>query len=553
MAARAPQQSSHTLGRYEVIAEIARGGMGTVLLARLAGAGGFQRLFAIKLLHRQYLDDPEFIQMLLDEARIAARINHPNVVSIQEVEQSEEYGYFLVMDYVEGFTLSDLSAAAGPLAWTQRSRIVIRVVLDALQGLEAAHNLTDDYGVALNVVHRDVSPQNILVGANGIARVTDFGIAKAAARMSSTRVGQVKGKLAYMSPEQARGKPTDARTDVWAMGVVLWEALAGRRLFRVENESETYQRVLMAPIPRLNDVARDAPAAIADVVGHALDRDATRRFGTAREMAIALESTARAHELLADAHELGRWIRTTFAAQLKLRQDSIRMASDGQDTSGRSFAALPGVLAVPQLPEESVSLTINPPPGPPDEGAFVDLSTDDFSAPDTMVVQGPPRDPTDDDGIEELNGDSMDTVSTDRVSKHGMSSSVQRALETLREVQGADVDRGLPMASGRRAPRVIEAPADERWNPAGDAVSDGRERFEETAAVPLVSSPRGPTRLLTLDAAPAALSRVQRPVTRRHGGLVIALILIALVAAAAAGWLLWQRTYAATGTVLAPH
>ncbi len=550
MAVNATQQSSRSLGRYEVIAEIARGGMGTVLLARLAGAGGFQRLFAIKLLHRQYLDDPEFIQMLLDEARIAARINHPNVVSIQEVEESAEYGYFLVMDYVEGFTLSDLSAAAGSLAWNRRARIVIRVVLDSLQGLEAAHNLTDDYGTPLNVVHRDVSPQNILVGVNGIARVTDFGIAKAAARMSSTRVGQVKGKLAYMSPEQARGKPTDARTDVWAMGVVLWEALAGRRLFRVENESETYQRVLMAPIPRLTDVARDAPAAVADVVGRALDREASRRFGTAREMAVALEAIARSHDLLADAHEIGHWIRSTFAAQLKLRQDSIRLASDGRSQPGQRLAALPGGLAVPQLPEESVSLTISPPPGPPDEGAFADLSTDDFSAPDTMIVQGPPRD-TNDDGPE----DSMEDISTDRVSDHGMSSSVQKALATLREVQGDDAHLRAPVAS-RHAPRVINPPAAPPASHPRHEPFDEGDRFGETAAVPLVSALRAPTRPVALDPArsmaPPIRAVAPPPPAKSRGALAAVLVLVALATGAATGWMLWQRAHPTTG-VTAPR
>ncbi|MEI8255654.1 MAG: serine/threonine-protein kinase [Deltaproteobacteria bacterium] len=547
MAVQATQPSSRRLGRYEVIAEIARGGMGTVLLARLAGAGGFQRLFALKLLHQRYLDDPEFVQMLLDEARIAARINHPNVVSIQEVEESAEHGYFLVMDYVEGFTLADLSAAAGPLAWARRARIVIRVVLDSLQGLEAAHNLVDDYGSPLNVVHRDVSPQNILVGVNGIARVTDFGIAKAAARMTSTRVGQVKGKLAYMSPEQARGKSTDARTDVWAMGVVLWEALAGRRLFRVENESETYQRVLMAPIPRLIDVVRDAPVAIADVVGRALDREASRRFGSAREMAVALEAMARAHDLLADAHEIGHWIRTTFAAQLKLRQNSIRMASDGRGIPSPRLAALPGGLSVPQLPEESVSLTISPPPGPPDEGAFADLPTDDFSASDTMIVQG--RRDTNETEIEE----SMEDVSTDRVSDHGMSTSVQKALATLREVQGEDVHRNAPVAT-RRAPRAINAP--KSGPPPAHAAIEDDERFDETAAVPLVSSLRAPTRPVSLDPARAMAPSVRaapRSPAKSLTGLAVAMIVVALASGTAAGWMLWHRAHPTAGVTAAPR
>ena len=542
MAVHATPQSARALGRYEVIAEIARGGMGTVLLARLAGAGGFQRFFALKLLHRQYLDDTEFVQMLLDEARIAARINHPNVVSIQEVEETPEHGYFLVMDYVEGFTLADLSSAAAPLLWKKRARIMIRVVLDALHGLDAAHNLIDDYGRPLNVVHRDVSPQNILVGTNGIARVTDFGIAKAAARMTSTRVGQVKGKLAYMSPEQARGRATDARTDVWAIGVVLWETLAARRLFRVENESETYQRVLMAPIPRLIDVVRDAPVAIADVISHALDRDAARRFGSAREMAQALETLARAHDLLADPHEIGHWIRTTFATQLKLRQDSIRMASEAPNATGQRLAALPGGLRVPQLPEESVSLTLDPPPGPPDEGTFTDLSTNDFSAPDTIVRPPTQEVSTTDSGVDEL--------STSRQADHLMSLSVQNALASLREVQSQGIGPRLP-------PRVSAAP------PAPSPPNEELERFGETAAVPLVSSVRAPmsslrapTRPTELDPAramPAAIPAVVRPPAKSGNGLAVALAVVALAAGSAAGWMIWHRTHAPAPFATAPR
>jgi serine/threonine protein kinase len=195
------------IGRYELVAGIASGGMGSVLLARLAAAGGFQRLVAIKLPHPHFVHDAEVLGMLLDEARIAACIHHPNVVGIQEVNESAEHGYYLVMDYVEGFSLADVLDRATALPAARRWRIAIRALLDALAGLHAAHVLTDDLGRPLGVVHRDVSPQNVLVGVDGIARVTDFGIAKAAARIARTAVGQLKGKAAYMSPEQVRAQP----------------------------------------------------------------------------------------------------------------------------------------------------------------------------------------------------------------------------------------------------------------------------------------------------------------------------------------------------------
>jgi serine/threonine-protein kinase len=348
-----PGSPTRQLGRYELIAEIASGGMGTVLLARLAGAGGFQRLFALKLLHRQFALDTEFTEMLLDEARIAARIHHPHVVGTHEVGESDEHGYYLVMDYVEGFTLWDLGRHLGAPS-AARWRVVNRIVLDALLGLEAAHALTDDDGQLLGVVHRDISPQNILVGVDGIARVTDFGIAKAAARITATRVGQVKGKLAYMAPEQARGQRIDARTDLFASGIVLWEMLAGQRLFKRAAEHDTLEAVLSAPVPSLRATAKELPAALEAVVMRGLERDPARRHPSAREFARALEHAAREHGLLADAHEVGAWLRATFAQPLAARRAAIRAAAGSVGTHGQGLAKLGGGLQVPTLPEHAL-------------------------------------------------------------------------------------------------------------------------------------------------------------------------------------------------------
>lgn len=377
---------SRQLGRYELIAQIASGGMGTVLLARLAGAGGFQRLFAIKLLHSQYVSDEEFVQMLLDEARIAARIHHPNVVAIHEVGESEEHGYYLVMDYVEGFPLWDIGYHLGkpsPARW----RVINRVILDALNGLEAAHTLTDDDGQPLHVVHRDVSPQNILVGVDGIARVTDFGIAKAAARITSTRAGQVKGKLAYMSPEQARGKGIDRRTDVFAAGIVLWEMFTTQRLFKRRTEAETFEALLYGRIRPLREVIPSVPVALEAVCARALERDPERRFHSAREFARALEDAARASNLLADAHEIGTWMRTTFAEPLRQRREAIRAAATSHAApSEQKVTQLPSGLQVPTLPEHSIRLAA-PMETPRADGSSMALEWEDLH--DTVADSGP--------------------------------------------------------------------------------------------------------------------------------------------------------------------
>src|SRR4051794_18471218 len=246
--------------------------MATVFLGRILGAGGFQRFVAIKRLHPHLASEQEFVEMFLDEARIAASIHHPNVVPILEVGTSDR-GYYLVMEYIEGDTLARLLARAT----TSRERIpvpiVIRIILDTLAGLHAAHELKDDNDELLQLVHRDVSPQNILVGINGTALITDFGVARAATRLSSTRSGQLKGKLAYMAPEQARGGNLDRRADLFAVGTVLWEVLADKRLFKGEGEADTLNRVLFEPIPSLREVAPHVSPQLEAVTMRALDRD----------------------------------------------------------------------------------------------------------------------------------------------------------------------------------------------------------------------------------------------------------------------------------------
>jgi len=227
------------IDRYELVAEIASGGMATVFLSRLSGVGGFQRFVAIKRLHPHLAGEKEFVEMFLDEARLAAGIHHPNVVPILEVGASPR-GYYLVMEYIEGDTLARLLARATTSGNRLPIAIGLRVILDMLAGLHAAHELHDEKGEPVELVHRDVSPQNVLVGVDGISRITDFGVARASSRLTATRVGQLKGKIAYMAPEQAMGVPdVDRRADVFSAGIVLWEVLAARRLFKADNEAAT--------------------------------------------------------------------------------------------------------------------------------------------------------------------------------------------------------------------------------------------------------------------------------------------------------------------------
>ncbi|MBI4699886.1 MAG: serine/threonine protein kinase [Deltaproteobacteria bacterium] len=280
-------------GRYEAIRPIASGGMATVYLGRALGAGRFQRVVAVKVMHPHIAGDPEFRAMFLDEARLAAGIHHPNVVPTLDV-QAHADGLFLVMDYVAGASLHAIiklrqERAEPPLPLP----VALRIFLDMLAGLDAAHELRAADGSLLNVVHRDVSPQNVLVGIDGISRLTDFGVARAEARITSTRQGQIKGKLPYMSPEQLRSKPVDRRTDVYAAGAVFWEMLAGRRLFQADDQGALIAAVLAGPEASLRQLGLAVPAAIDEVCMRAL-RPVAERFATAAELGEALERAAEA-------------------------------------------------------------------------------------------------------------------------------------------------------------------------------------------------------------------------------------------------------------------
>jgi eukaryotic-like serine/threonine-protein kinase len=285
-------------GRYLVFDEIAAGGMGAVHLGRLRGPAGFGRLVAIKRLHAHLAKEPEFVAMLLDEARIASRIHHPNVVQIIDV--LAENRLTLVLEYVHGPALVAV-ARQRPI----EPGIAVAIAIGMLSGLHAAHETCGEDGRSLGIVHRDVSPQNVLVGVDGTARILDFGVAKAAGRIQTTHDGQLKGKLAYMAPEQLHAEEeVDRRADIWAASVVLWEMLTGRRLFGEANDASIIGRVLEAPIEPPGRVVPHPWPALDAAVCRGLARDPAARFATAKEMARALEAALPA----ASASRVGEWV-----------------------------------------------------------------------------------------------------------------------------------------------------------------------------------------------------------------------------------------------------
>jgi tRNA A-37 threonylcarbamoyl transferase component Bud32 len=318
-----PEMIGTRLDRFELIAELASGGMGAIFLARLGGAGGFQRLYAIKRLHEHLARHTEFIEMFLDEARLAARIHHPNVVPILEIGMTDA-GYYLVMEYVEGDTAGHLFRCAALEGKPVNHRVAVRIALDVLAGLHAAHEGTDDEGHPLEIVHRDVSPHNILVSVDGVSRITDFGIARAAARLAVTRSGQLKGKIAYMAPEQARSEKIDRRADVFCLGICLWEMLAQKRLFRTDAEGETLNRLLYEPIPSLRSVDPAISPALDAVCMKALSRDLEHRFATAAEFSDALEHAARSLDLVGTHRDVALCMADVLGEDLSERRADLR-------------------------------------------------------------------------------------------------------------------------------------------------------------------------------------------------------------------------------------
>jgi serine/threonine-protein kinase len=280
-------------GRYEIIRVIASGGMAQVCLGRALGAGGFERLVAIKAMHAHLAAEAEFVDMFLDEARLAARIRHPNVVATLDVQQDDQ-GLFLVMEYVEGPALQAVLRQQRRARRTLPIDLALRIFVDALAGLHAAHELTGAEGEPLHLVHRDISPHNILVGVDGVTRLTDFGVAQAESRLSTTRGGQVKGKFPYMAQEQIQRAPVDRRTDIYAAGAVLWEMLAGERLVRGDNDGQLLAQILKAEWRSVQALNPGVPAEIEAVCQRALQREPDDRHPTAAAFAEALEAAAKA-------------------------------------------------------------------------------------------------------------------------------------------------------------------------------------------------------------------------------------------------------------------
>ncbi len=350
------------IGRYEVLQRLGHGGMASVFLARATGSAGFEKQVAIKVIHPHLAAEPNLVEMFLDEARIAAQIHNPHVVEILDLGH-DRGDYYMVMEYVEGETLSALIRRQQEQSGHLPLPVVLQILLDACEGLRAAHELRDADGNPLGVIHRDVSPQNLLIDLDGWVRIVDFGIMKAKGKRTDTRTGQLRGKLPYMAPEQAEAKPVTLACDLFALGVILWELCTGTRLFAGESDAQTLSRVIACERPSLAELRPDLPESLERVLARTLARDPSERYASAGEMLRELRQILR-EVATKDGREprsgLAAIMREYFGQQAEYRRATLRSKASPKIAlvgDGRSFSEEQNLTsgAAGQVAREAVS------------------------------------------------------------------------------------------------------------------------------------------------------------------------------------------------------
>jgi serine/threonine-protein kinase len=365
-------------GPYESVCELATGGMAVTYVGRKTGAEGFERLVVIKRVHPHLVEGREAYDMLRDEARMAALVRHPNVVPVEDVIEADGE-LCLVMPYVESLSLAALVEAARRAGQRLAPAVSSRILLDVLAGLHAAHEAKDLRGLPLDIVHRDLSPRNVLVGTDGQAWLIDFGVAKAARRVTTTRSGILKGTIAYMAPEALRRREVDRRADVFAAGAVLFEALTGKRLFEGEDEADVLLGVLAEEIPQVAPDTPGVPAEVNAVLERALARDRDERFPTAAALAEALERALPP----APAREVSEAVVRWGGREIERRQEAIKVFLErpAPETSAKGpprtrtalFVSIAAALAISSAvalrsgytgPPAPPPATVNTQPGP---------------------------------------------------------------------------------------------------------------------------------------------------------------------------------------------
>jgi eukaryotic-like serine/threonine-protein kinase len=362
--------AGQVLGRYELLLPIAKGGMASVWAARLRGTRGFQKMVAIKTMLPGLVDDLHFERMFLDEASLASQVRHPHVIEILDLGEVDRILY-LVMEWVDGEPLNIIMKYAAtrggiPLA------IAVSITAQACRGLHAAHELRDENGTLVGLVHRDVSPQNVLLTYEGVVKVVDFGVAKATSRASNeTEAGQLKGKIAYMSPEQLRGERIDRRTDVFAVGILLYMMTTGTHPFRGDDQGQTIRRISSdEPVVAPSAIVPGYPAGLEAVVMQALAKDASKRYPTANDMLIGLTRALPPSMRPSTDEEVAEFLRALLPDRLEKRKGAIKAALEAADRreAGKSAPRLSDSDAPEEAPTVLEGLVSNREMTPSTEG-----------------------------------------------------------------------------------------------------------------------------------------------------------------------------------------
>jgi len=310
------------LGKYRLLARLGTGGMAEVLLARLDGPAGFSKHVAIKRMRPELTLHKEFIDLFLEEARTASLLNHANICQVNELS-TDGGDYFMVLEYLEGVAVSSalVKALTNPTALPVP--FLVCIAQQACEGLHYAHEMADEHGRPYNIIHRDISPPNLFVTVGGVVKVLDFGISKSRDSVVKTLTGQIRGKFAYMSPEQLRGEKLDRRSDVFSLGIVLFELLTGRRLFRRKSRLEVFKAIVKERIPTAAEIRSDLPANLVAVLTQALARDREERFTNARAFGEALGESIRELGGPMDDREVGGLVREQFQGELESRRQLL--------------------------------------------------------------------------------------------------------------------------------------------------------------------------------------------------------------------------------------
>jgi serine/threonine-protein kinase len=356
-------------GRYELLKKLAAGGMGQVFLARKKGVG-FEKLVVLKRILPHLVEDEEFFTMFLDEARLTARLNHPNIAQIFDVE-AEAGQHLVVMEYVQGEDVRRVEKRARAAAVKLPIGVICRIIADAAAGLDYAHKARDDKGQPLGIVHRDISPQNVLVGFDGGVKLIDFGVAKAAGRAQHTATGVLKGKFPYMSPEQAEGLEIDARSDIFALGIVMWELLCDKRLFKGDSDVMSQRLVKACQVPAPSMVDPSIPKSLDALVLKALAKDRDERFQDATAFRLAIEDFTLETTTPASSAHLSAFMQKLYAdriAQLAdpSQLDELPADSDIEGFGPRVTMATPVTSSKSMVRRSQVGFPSNTPDGMPD-------------------------------------------------------------------------------------------------------------------------------------------------------------------------------------------